>query len=152
MIELGIVFALLSGICNGLFTTPMKLIPRWKWENIWLVFIVISCLIAPIALVTCTVPDFPHVFSNAPPRALACALLFGFAWGFGAIFFGQSVSRLGVSLANTLVIGLSSALRVKRTPTLILPYSWKERKANRSRSKVWSLEFHSRSKATRFLM
>lgn len=110
MIELGIVFALLSGICNGLFTTPMKLIPRWKWENIWLVFIVISCLIAPIALVTCTVPDFPRVLSNAPSRALACALLFGFAWGFGAICFGQSVSRLGVSLANTLVIGLSSAL------------------------------------------
>ena len=110
MIELGIGFALLSGICNGLFTTPMKLIPSWKWENIWLVFIVTSCLVAPLTLVACTVPDFPRVFSNAPSRALACALIFGFAWGFGAIFFGLSVSRLGVSLANTLVIGLSSAL------------------------------------------
>ncbi len=110
MIELGIGFALLSGICNGLFTTPMKLIPRWKWENIWLVFIVTSCLIAPLALVAFTVPDFPRVFATASPRALSCALLFGFAWGFGAIFFGQSVSRLGVSLANTLVIGVSSAL------------------------------------------
>ena len=36
--------------------------------------------------------------------------MFGFAWGFGAIFFGMSVDRLGVSLANSLVIGLSSAL------------------------------------------
>jgi len=110
MIELGIGFALLSGICNGLFTTPMKLIPRWKWENIWLVFIVTSCLIAPLGLVICTVPDFPRVFAAAPPQAVSCALLFGFAWGFGAICFGQSVSRLGVSLANTIVIGLSSAL------------------------------------------
>ncbi len=110
MIELGIGFALLSGICNGLFTVPMKLIPGWKWENIWLVFIVTSCLLAPLTLVVCTVPDFPQVLSAAPPAALLYALLFGFAWGFGAIFFGLSVSRLGVSLANTLVIGLSSAL------------------------------------------
>ena len=38
------------------------------------------------------------------------ALSFGFAWGFGAICFGRSVDRLGVSIANSLVIGLSSAL------------------------------------------
>jgi hypothetical protein len=35
MVGLGIFFALLSGISNGLFTAPMKVIPRWKWENIW---------------------------------------------------------------------------------------------------------------------
>ena len=37
MVGLGIFFALLSGMANGLFTAPMKVIPRWKWENIWLV-------------------------------------------------------------------------------------------------------------------
>lgn len=110
MLELGISFALLSGICNGLFTAPMKLMPRWRWENIWLVFIIISCVIAPFLVVKTTVPDFPKVIAAAPSSAVASALLFGFAWGFGAIFFGQSVSRLGVSLANTLVIGVSSAL------------------------------------------
>jgi L-rhamnose-H+ transport protein len=110
MLELGIGFALASGVCNGLFTAPMKLMPRWRWENIWLVFILISCIIGPFLMVRTTVPDFQAVFGAAPPGAVASALLFGFAWGFGAIFFGQSVARLGVSLANTLVIGLSSAL------------------------------------------
>jgi len=110
MLELGIGFALASGICNGLFTVPMKLMPRWRWENIWLVFILISCVVGPFLIVRTTVPDFALVLSAAPPRAVVSALLFGFAWGFGAIFFGQSVSRLGVSLANTLVIGISSAL------------------------------------------
>jgi hypothetical protein len=33
-----------------------------------------------------------------------------FCLGFGAILFARAVDRLGVSLANTLVIGLSSAL------------------------------------------
>ncbi|MGD0010768.1 MAG: hypothetical protein ABSE93_19765 [Terriglobia bacterium] len=30
MVRLGISLALLSGISNGLFTAPMKVIPRWK--------------------------------------------------------------------------------------------------------------------------
>src|SRR5437879_5238524 len=98
MLELGIGFALLSGICNGLFKAPMKLIQRWKWENIWLVFIVVSCLIAPILLVGATVPDFQRIFAAAPPSAVGYALVFGFPWGFGAICFGLSVSRLGVSV------------------------------------------------------
>ena len=110
MVLIGLGYAFLSGICNGLFTAPMKLIPRWKWENIWLVFIVISCLVLPFSLVSITVPDYPKLFSLAPPRAVLAALCFGFAWGFGAILFGRSVERLGVSVANTLVIGISSAL------------------------------------------
>jgi hypothetical protein len=44
------------------------------------------------------------------PGAVYSAVAFGFAWGFGAICFGGSVESLGVSIANSLVIGLSSAL------------------------------------------
>jgi L-rhamnose-H+ transport protein len=106
----GLGYALLSGICNGLFSAPMKVIPRWKWENIWLVFIVTSCLAMPLLLVAWTVPDFFRLLSLAPRFAVNCAVAFGFAWGFGAILFGRAVERLGVSMANTLVIGLSSAL------------------------------------------
>ena len=54
----GISYALLSGICNGLFTAPMKVIPRWKWEHTWLVFIVTSCLVIPFGFVVTTVPDY----------------------------------------------------------------------------------------------
>jgi L-rhamnose-H+ transport protein len=50
------------------------------------------------------------LYAAAPSSAVSSALLFGFAWGFGAILFGLSVDALGVSLANSLVIGLSSAM------------------------------------------
>ena len=110
MIRFGISLALLSGICNGLFTAPMRVIPRWRWENIWLVFIVTSCIAAPVLAVQTTAPGFLKILSAAPERAVSCAVGFGFAWGFGAILFGLSVARLGVSVANTIVIGLSSAL------------------------------------------
>lgn len=107
---LGILLAVASGVANGLFTTPMKLIPRWKWENIWLVFILTACLTMPALMVWATAPGAGAVLAAAPRAAVTAALTFGFAWGFGAIFFGLSVHKLGVSLANSLVIGLSSAL------------------------------------------
>jgi L-rhamnose-H+ transport protein len=110
MIFSGIALALVSGVFNGLFTTPMKLEARWKWEHIWLVFIVIACLAMPIALLAPASSSLAHVLTHATRSALLAALLFGFAWGFGAICFGRSVDLIGVSVANTLVIGLSSAL------------------------------------------
>ncbi|MGI8962263.1 MAG: L-rhamnose/proton symporter RhaT [Bryobacteraceae bacterium] len=110
MAAIGILLAILSGICNGLFTAPMKLESRWKWENIWFVFILVACVAMPCCFVFAAVPQWRAVFAAAPSRAVLSAIFFGFAWGFGAICFGRSVDRLGVSIANTLVIGLSSAL------------------------------------------
>ena len=106
----GILLAILSGVCNGLFTAPMKLEARWRWENTWFVFIVFACLVMPGCFTVGSVSTWPKVFASAPAKAVDAALVFGFAWGFGAICFGRSVERLGVSLANSLVIGLSSAL------------------------------------------
>ena len=110
MVLQGILLALLSGVCNGLFTTPMRMAVQWRWENIWLVFILVSCWVMPVMMVVTLTPSFPMIVGNAPFGAVAAATTFGFVWGFGAICFGRSVDRLGVSIANSLVIGLSSAL------------------------------------------
>ncbi|MBL8290578.1 MAG: hypothetical protein JNN08_02010 [Bryobacterales bacterium] len=107
----GLGLAALSGVCNGLFAAPMKLMRRWKWENIWLLFIVVACLILPVVMAVSGAGGIVgNVLARAPQGAVSSACVFGFAWGFGAILFGLSVDRLGVSLANSLVIGLSSAL------------------------------------------
>jgi L-rhamnose-H+ transport protein len=110
MVTMGIALAVVSGLFNGLFTTPMKLEPRWKWENTWVVFILVACLMMPTAVVLSGSSRWFKVLTQAPRYAVLAALFFGFAWGFGAICFGKSVHSLGVSMANTLVIGLSSAL------------------------------------------
>src|SRR6266699_5626740 len=93
MAAVGILLAILSGICNGLFTAPMKLESRWKWENIWFVFILVACLLMPAALVFPSA-GWSTALLQAPPYSVLAALSFGFAWGFGAICFGKSVHSI----------------------------------------------------------
>ena len=106
----GALLAILSGLMNGSFTLPMRFLGRWEWENVWCLFIVGSCLLMPATIVTVIAPHSWVILAQAPARAVLIAIVTGFAWGFGAVLFGQSVSAIGISLANTLVLAISSAL------------------------------------------
>lgn len=107
---IGSSLAILSGLMNGSFTLPMRFLGRWEWENVWSLFILSSCLLLPAALLAALAPHSWTVLARAPQHAIWIAVAAGFAWGFGAIMFGQSVSAIGISLANTLVLAISSAL------------------------------------------
>ena len=110
VLGLGILFAIVAGIMNGIFTLPMKYLGRWSWENVWAVFILVSCVIMPVLIAWGTVPELANVLRSAPRPALVIACICGFAWGFGAIMFGQGVSALGISMANTLVLAISASI------------------------------------------
>jgi L-rhamnose-H+ transport protein len=110
MISAGVLLAVMSGLMNGSFTLPMRFLGKWEWENVWSLFIVFACLLLPAVLVSILAPQSWGILLHAPLHALVIAALTGFAWGFGSILFGQSVSAIGISLANTLVLAISSAL------------------------------------------
>ena len=88
----------------------MRFLGRWQWENVWTVFIITSCLLMPALLISVTAPQSWTILLHLPAHPLWIAICTGVAWGFGAILFGQSVSAIGISLANTLVLAISSAL------------------------------------------
>lgn len=106
----GIALAVVSGLMTGTFTVPMRYLGRWSWENVWAVFIIVSCVIMPVAMVAATMPDFESVLARAPDRAVVAACATGFAWGFGAIMFGLAVSAVGIALTNTLMPAISALL------------------------------------------
>ena len=115
----GALLAILSGVMNGTFTLPMRFLGKWEWENVWSLFIAFACLVMPTAILALIAPQSWSVIAAAPERAIGIAVATGFVWGFGAILFGQSVSAIGISLANTLVLAISSALG-SLLPMLIL--------------------------------
>lgn len=106
---------------NGAFTLPMRYLGRWEWENVWSLFVVGSCLMLPVVTISAAAPQSWMILAHAPGHAVWIALLTGFAWGFGAILFGQSVSAVGISLANTLVLAVSSALGALLPILLLAP-------------------------------
>lgn len=110
LLAMGLVLAVLSGLMNGTFTLPMRYLGRWSWENVWALFIVVSCILMPVVIATTTVSNLGEVLRQAPTRAIVMAIVCGFAWGFGAVMFGQGVSAIGISLANTFVLAISSSL------------------------------------------
>jgi L-rhamnose-H+ transport protein len=109
-LSLGITLAVVSGLMNGTFTLPMRYLGRWSWENVWALFIFTSCLLMPVAIAAMTVSHPLESLRDAPERGILIACLCGFAWGFGAIMFGQGVSAIGISLGNTFVLAISSSL------------------------------------------
>lgn len=109
-LALGITLAVVSGLMNGTFTLPMRYLGRWSWENVWALFILVSCLVMPVVIAAATVSNLGEVLHDAPTRAILLAVLCGFAWGFGAVMFGQGVSAIGISLGNTFVLAISASL------------------------------------------
>ena len=110
VVNWGIALAVISGLMNGTFTLPMRYLGRWSWENVWTVFIAVACVLMPLVLFLTTVVHPLAVLAAAPRKAELMALVTGFAWGFGAVMFGQGVSALGISMANTLVLAISASL------------------------------------------
>jgi len=123
MLLAGALLAILSGMMNGSFTLPMRFLGKWDWENVWTLFIVVSCLLLPAAIVTVIAPRSWTIIGQAPASAIWIAILTGFAWGFGAVLFGQSVSAIGISLANTLVLAISSGLGSLLPILLLAPHN-----------------------------
>jgi L-rhamnose-H+ transport protein len=109
-LALGALLAMLSGLMNGSFTLPMRFLGRWEWEHVWSLFIALSCLVMPAVIISLIAPQSWLLIAHAPAGAVLIAAVAGFAWGFGSLMFGQSVSAIGISLANTLVLAISSAL------------------------------------------
>ena len=79
---LGLTLAIVAGIMCGAFAMPMRYLGRWSWENVWDIFILVSCVLMPIIITTAMVHDVVRVLQQVPARAVTFAVLTGFAWGF----------------------------------------------------------------------
>ena len=109
-VPLAVGLALLAGILNGSFATPMKYAKYWKWENIWSVWAVVGMLVFPWFMVHVTVPHVVGFYQQAGVREILLLVGFGVGFGLAQIFFGLGIAALGIALNFAIAIGLSTAL------------------------------------------
>jgi L-rhamnose-proton symport protein (RhaT) len=103
---LGFLLIILGGIMEGAFSIPLKVTPKWRWENIWGAGALVALLAVAWPLAFLTVPRIFEVYREASSLSLVLSLLFGAGWGIGGIFFGKGLLALGFSLGLSLIQGL----------------------------------------------
>jgi len=109
-IWIGIALTMLAGMMAGNCMLPSKFVKRWNWENLWLVFTLVSLVIGPWTLALWKIPGIIDLYSDMPGEKFILPLVFGFGWGIAQILFGLSVARLGMALSYAVIIGLGSLL------------------------------------------
>jgi L-rhamnose-H+ transport protein len=105
----GLGLLILAGIMNASFSTPMRFVRTWAWENTWLVWSLISLLLLPCLLAFATVPELNAVLVGSSPVVLL-VIACGGAWGVAQVLFGLALERIGIALTFSIVLGLSAAM------------------------------------------
>jgi len=105
---MGYLLVIAAGILQGAFILPMKSTKKWVWENTWFVFAFAGFLIWPWLFVLLTIPHPLSVLATTSLRSLVLVEVFGIGWGIGTVTFGLGVSRLGMALGFTVIIGLAA--------------------------------------------
>jgi L-rhamnose-H+ transport protein len=104
---LGVLLVFVGGILNGSFAAPMKRLSAWRWENTWLIWSITGLVVFPWLFGFATVPHLIGVLGQASVGALGKVAFFGFAWGIGAVLFGQGIARVGMALGFSIILGIS---------------------------------------------
>jgi L-rhamnose-H+ transport protein len=105
-----ILLAVLSGILNGSYATPIKIIGKWEWENIWLWFAISGLLILPWISAFSFISDVGEVMNYTSAKTTGLVFLFGLGWGIGSVAFGLALHLIGFSLGYTLMMGLIAVI------------------------------------------
>ena len=106
----GVLLVMIAGLMSGTCMLPLKFARVWKWENIWLVFSVVSLIVIPWILAIVLVNRLFETYASLSLQQLALPVLLGSGWGIAQILFGVSVRRLGLGIAYAIIVGLGAVL------------------------------------------
>lgn len=115
---LGIIFHSLGGASSGSWYMPYNLVKKWRWEVYWIVGGLFSWLIMPFIAVLLTTPGWQSVLSAADSSVVRMTYILGVLWGIGGLTYGLGIRYLGMSLGNSVLLGITSLVGSLGLPIL----------------------------------
>jgi L-rhamnose-H+ transport protein len=106
----GIIYHFIGGFASGSFYVPYKRVKLWSWESYWIIGGLFSWLIVPPLAAYLTVPGFAAIIRQADSGKLLWIYFWGVLWGIGGLTYGLGIRYLGMSLGNSILLGLTAAL------------------------------------------
>ena len=107
---LGVFFHFIGGFASGSFYVPFKKVKKWAWESYWIIGGLFSWLIVPPIAAMLTVPGFWDIIKSTNTSTLWWTYFWGVLWGIGGLTYGLGIRYLGMSLGNSILLGLTAAL------------------------------------------
>jgi L-rhamnose-H+ transport protein len=106
----GLGLTVMAGAMSGNCMLPAKFVRTWKWENVWLVFSLVSLVLLPWGLALLLVDHLGTVYGALKLSEFTAPVAFGAGWGVAQVLFGISVARLGLGVAYSIIVGLGAVL------------------------------------------
>jgi len=105
-----ILLILIAAVMNAAYALPMKLNKKWQWEHSWFAFSILGEALVPTLIAMATVPFLWTTYSAVPGKTLILMALLGAGWGIAMVFFGLSLSILGLAITFAVSLGTSAAV------------------------------------------
>ncbi|HEX7583630.1 MAG TPA: L-rhamnose/proton symporter RhaT, partial [Prolixibacteraceae bacterium] len=115
---LGIIFHSIGGGASGSWYMPYNWVKKWRWEVYWIVGGIFSWLIMPLLAVLLTIPDWQGILHVTHGNVLRDTYIMGLLWGIGGLTYGLAIRYLGMSLGNSVLLGITSVVGSLGLPVL----------------------------------
>ena len=115
---LGILFHSLGGGASGSWYMPYNWVKQWRWEIHWITGGIFSWLIMPYLAVVFTIPDWQGILHASSGSIIRNTYIMGLLWGVGGLTYGLAIRYLGMSLGNSVLLGITSVVGSLGLPVL----------------------------------
>jgi L-rhamnose-H+ transport protein len=102
----GIILLSLGGFSAASFYVPSHKIKQWSWETYWITLGFVAWIIMPTVGGLLTTPHLWGILRASSVSSLAGAYIFGALWGFGGLMCGLALRYLGLSLGQSISLGV----------------------------------------------
>ena len=104
----GIILHSIGGFSSASFYVPYSRVKKWAWGTYWIILGFVAWIIMPTVGGVLTTPDLWGILRESSFNSRIWTYLFGFLWGFGGLFAGLGLRYLGLSLGQSISLGVSA--------------------------------------------
>lgn len=105
---LGIILHSIGGFSSASFYVPYNRVKKWAWGTYWITLGFVAWMIMPIVGGWLTTPDIWEIVRESSLYSKAWTYLFGSLWGIGGLLSGLGLRYLGLSLGQSISLGVSA--------------------------------------------